>query len=141
MNKGKMESVWFLVDLPGYGFAKLPKVQREKFEGVIKNYLKLRENLVCTYLLIDSRLEAQQIDLDFMNWLGDNDLSFIILFTKTDKLSKTQLATNLKAYQTKLAESWYELPLILLTSGETGAGKTEVLDSIEEMLCEIIDNG
>ena len=128
---------WFLVDLPGFGFAKLSKTEREKFEGIIKNYLQKRENLVCTYLLIDSRLEAQKIDLDFMNWLGDNDVSFIILFTKTDKLSKTQLAANLKAYQKKLSESWYELPLILLTSSETKLGREEVLESIGEMLAQI----
>ncbi len=132
---------WFLVDLPGFGFAKLSKAQRETFEGMIKNYLQKRENLVCTYLLIDARLEAQQIDLDFMNWLGDNDVSFIILFTKTDKLSKTQLAANLAAYQKKLSESWYELPLMLLTSSETRAGREEVLGSIGEMLGQIAEGG
>ena len=96
LNHFRVESVtgkdspWFLVDLPGYGFAKLSKTQKEKFEGLIQSYLQNRENLALTFLLIDSRLEPQKIDLEFMSWLGDNEVGFVILFTKTDKLSKTQ---------------------------------------------------
>ncbi len=137
VSKGRAEDTWFLVDLPGYGFAKLSKEQREKFEGMIRNYLEKRETLVCTFLLIDARLEPQSIDLEFMNWLGDRDISFIILFTKCDKLSKTKLDASLRDYQKKLSETWYELPLILLTSSETKTGREDVLGSIDEMLVQI----
>jgi GTP-binding protein len=125
---------WFLVDLPGYGFAKLSKTQREKFQGLIQSYLQKRENLALTFLLIDSRLEPQKIDLEFMNWLGDNEVGFVILFTKTDKLSKTQLSNNLAAYQKALAAFWTELPKIILTSAETKFGRDEVLGTIAEVL-------
>ena len=125
---------WFLVDLPGYGFAKLSKTEREKFEGLIRNYLENRENLALTFLLIDSRLEPQKIDLEFMNWLGDHEVGFIILFTKTDKLSKTQLAANIAAYREALASSWSELPLMIQTSSETKLGKEEVFGAIESTL-------
>jgi len=128
---------WFLVDLPGYGFAKLSKTQREKFEGLIQAYLEKRENLALTFLLIDSRLEPQKIDLEFMNWLGDHEVGFIILFTKTDKLSKTQLANNVVAYQKSLSAFWDELPRIIVTSAETKFGRDEVLETIETVLLEI----
>ena len=130
-------SAWFLVDLPGYGFAKLSKTQREKFEGLIQNYLQKRENLALTFLLIDSRLEPQKIDLEFMNWLGDNEVGFIILFTKTDKLSKTQLTSNIATYQKALSSSWEELPLIIPTSAETKLGREEVLEAINNVLRDI----
>ncbi len=128
---------WFLVDLPGYGFAKLSKTAKAKFEGLIQSYLQNRENLALTFLLIDSRLEPQKIDIEFMNWLGDNEVGFVILFTKTDKLSKTQLSTNLAAYQKALSAHWVELPAILPTSAETRLGRDEVLSTIEEALLEI----
>jgi len=128
---------WFLVDLPGYGFAKLSKTQREKFEGLIRNYLQKRENLALTFLLIDSRLEPQKIDLEFMNWLGDIEAGFVILFTKTDKLSKTQLAAHVASYQKALSAYWDELPRIILTSAETKFGREEVLETIENVLREI----
>lgn len=130
-------SSWYLVDLPGYGWAKLSKVQREKFEGVIQTYLAKRENLACTFLLIDSRLPAQRIDVEFMNWLGDQEISFIILFTKTDKLSKTQLAANLSAYRNELSKHWEEIPAIIPVSSVTRQGKSEVLGSIQKMLEEL----
>lgn len=128
---------WFLVDLPGYGFAKLSKTQKEKFEGLIQSYLQNRENLALTFLLIDSRLEPQKIDLEFMNWLGDNEIGFIILFTKTDKLSKTQLSNNLAAYQKALSTYWTEHPMIISTSAETKYGRNDVLATIGEALRQI----
>lgn len=139
-NRKSPIASWFLVDLPGYGFAKLSKEQREKFEGLIRSYLSKRENLACTFLLIDARLEPQKIDLDFMNWLGDEEIPFVILFTKCDKLSKTQLQTNLMKYRAALSASWQELPTILPTSSETRAGKEELLDLIGSMLLEISAN-
>jgi GTP-binding protein len=134
-------SSWFLVDLPGYGFAKLSKTQREKFEGMIQLYLQKRENLALTFLLIDSRLEPQKIDLEFMNWLGDNEVGFVILFTKTDKLSKTQLSSNLAAYRKALSAYWDELPAIILTSAETKQGRDEVLATIGDALSQIENAG
>ncbi|MCK9421341.1 MAG: GTP-binding protein [Bacteroidales bacterium] len=128
---------WFLVDLPGYGFAKLSKVQREKFEGVIRNYLENRENLALTFLLIDARLEPQKIDLEFMNWLGDHDIPFVILFTKIDKLSKSQLTVHLNSYKNILSGYWEELPLIISTSAKTRYGCEEVLGKVGEVLMEI----
>jgi len=129
---------WFLVDLPGYGFAKLSKSEREKFEKMIRGYLEKRENLALTFLLIDSRLPAQKIDLEFMNWLGDHEAGFIILFTKTDKLSKSQLTANMAAYRKALSASWNELPLIIPTSAETKSGREEILGTIDKVLEEIL---
>jgi len=128
---------WFLVDLPGYGFAKLSKSQNEKFEGLIHTYLQNRETLALTFLLIDSRLEPQKNDIEFMNWLGDHEVAFVILFTKTDKLSKTLLSNNLAAYQKALSAYWEELPRFILTSAETASGRNEVLDTIGEALVQI----
>jgi GTP-binding protein len=127
-------SAWFLVDLPGYGFARLSKDQREKFEAMIQTYLDKRETLALTFLLIDARHEPQKIDLEFMNWMGDHEVGFVILFTKTDKLSKTQLSKNLESYQKSLSEHWAELPRIILTSSETKLGRDEVLETIGEVL-------
>ena len=133
----RRQATWFLVDLPGYGFAKLSKEQREKFEGVIRNYLENRENLALTFLLIDARLEPQKIDLEFMNWLGDHEIPFVILFTKTDKLSKVQQKVHLDSYKQNLSAYWEELPLIIPTSSETGYGREEVLGKVEEALIQI----
>jgi len=129
---------WYLVDLPGYGWARLSKEQREKFDGMIRTYLAKRENLACTFVLIDSRLPAQKIDLEFLDWLGNEEISFIILFTKIDKLSKTQLAANLSAYRNELSKYWEEIPAIIPVSSVTKQGKTEILDIIQKMLVEIL---
>jgi GTP-binding protein len=128
---------WFLVDLPGYGFAKLSKSEREKFEGIIRTYLEKRDNLALTFLLVDARHEPQRIDLEFMDWLGDHDVAFVILFTKCDKLSKTTLQTNLAAYAKALSETWNELPAMVTTSSETKQGREELLGIIGEALREI----
>lgn len=127
---------WFLVDLPGYGFAKLSKSEREKFEGMIRTYLEKRDNLALTFLLVDARHEPQRIDVEFMNWLGDHDVAFVILFTKCDKLSKTVLQNNIAAYTKALSAGWAELPLMVPTSSETKLGREEVLDIIGQALKE-----
>jgi GTP-binding protein len=129
---------WYLVDLPGYGWAKLSKEQREKFDGMIRTYLLKRENLACTFVLIDSRLPVQKIDLEFLNWLGNEEISFIIVFTKVDKLSKTQINSNIKSYQKVLAENWEEIPSIIQISSITRQGKEILLDNIQGMLNEIV---
>ncbi len=127
---------WFLVDLPGYGFARLSKSEREKFPTLIRNYLQKRETLALTFVLIDSRHTPQQIDLEFMNWLGDNGIGFVILFTKTDKLSKNQLQQNIQVYRDILSAGWSELPAMICTSSETKAGREELLETIGRALSE-----
>jgi GTP-binding protein len=124
---------WYLVDLPGYGFAKISKSVSAKWEKMIENYLLHRKNLCATFLLIDSRLEPQKSDIDFINWFGEKELNFIILFTKSDKLSKSKLLSNLEKYKQVLLEWWDEPPISIATSAKTGTGKAQVLQLIEEM--------
>jgi len=125
---------WYLVDLPGYGFARLSKVQRSQFEGMIRTYLEKRENLALTFVLIDARLEPQKIDLSFMDWLGDKEIPFVILFTKTDKLARNQLAVNILQYNKTLAVSWAELPAMISTSAVTKEGRLQVLETIARVV-------
>jgi GTP-binding protein len=133
INHFLVNNAWYLVDLPGYGFAKVSKSERVKFEKMIFDYLTYRQNLVCTFVLIDVRHAAQKIDLTFMQQLGQRDIPFYIVFTKSDKLSKTQLDNNLLAYQTILLEIWEELPKIFVTSAEVNLGREEILHQIEGM--------
>lgn len=127
---------WYLVDLPGYGFARLSKVQRSQFEGMIRTYLEKRENLTLTFVLIDARLEPQKIDLAFMDWLGDKEIPFVILFTKTDKLARNQLAANVLQYKKTLSASWAELPAMISTSSVTKEGRLQVLETITRVMAE-----
>ena len=122
---------WHLVDLPGYGYASAGKKMREKLQSIIEDYILYREQLTCLFLLIDSRLEPQKIDLDFMEWLGENGIPFSIVFTKLDKMSAVRAKENLKAYQEKLHEQWEELPPIFATSSEKRVGRVELLNYIE----------
>ena len=122
---------WFLVDLPGYGFAQRGKEGRQKIQRIIEDYILEREQLTNLFVLIDCRHEAQKIDLEFMEWLGENGVPFSIIFTKIDKISKGRLQENLKAYQEKLLETWEELPPILLSSSEKKDGREEILDYID----------
>jgi len=122
---------WYLVDLPGYGFAKVSKTDRKKFEQFIRKYILQRENLYCICLLIDSRHEPQTIDLEFMDWLGESQVPFVIVFTKTDKLNKTQFENFQMNYTNKMLETWDEVPKMFVTSAETGLGKNDLLEFIE----------
>ena len=122
---------WFLVDLPGYGFAQRGKEGRQNILRIIEDYILEREQLTNLFVLIDCRHEAQKIDLEFMEWLGENGVPFSIIFTKIDKISKGRLQENLKAYQEKLLETWEELPPILLSSSEKKDGREEILDYID----------
>lgn len=124
---------WYLVDLPGYGFAKVSKTDRKKFEQFIRKYLLNRKNLYCVCLLVDSRHEPQNADLEFMQWLGESSVPFVIVFTKTDKLNKTEFATFQSKYEAKLLETWEEAPQMFVTSAETGMGKEELLNFIESV--------
>jgi GTP-binding protein len=121
---------WYLVDLPGYGYATAGKSIREKLRKIIEDYILLREELTCLFVLVDVRHEPQQIDIEFMEWLGESGIPFSIVYTKSDKLSKSQLNDSLKRYQEKLFESWEELPPLFVTSSEKGLGRDELLGYI-----------
>ena len=128
---------WYLVDLPGYGFAQRSKTQRAKLEQMISGYILQRRQLSNLFVLIDCRHEPQQIDLEFMNWLGESNVPFSIVFTKADKLSRTRLTENINAYLTRLAEDWEPLPPHFVTSAETRLGREELLKYIEDINKEI----
>lgn len=133
INHFMINDNWFLVDLPGYGFAQRGKEGRQNIQRIIEDYILEREQLTNLFVLLDSRHEAQKIDLEFMEWLGENGVPFSIIFTKTDKISKGRVKENLKAYEEKLLESWEELPPILLSSSEKKEGREEILDFIDEI--------
>lgn len=130
---GNQPHAWHLVDLPGYGFAQAGLKQREKLKLMIERYCLLREPLMSLFVLIDCRIEAQPIDLQFMEWLGENEIPFAIIFTKADKLGKGALAANIDAYKRKMLESWVELPPIFVSSAEKGLGENEIISYIEQV--------
>lgn len=123
---------WYLVDLPGYGYAKISKSMREKFEQFISEYILTRENLMNVFVLIDSRLEPQKIDLEFMEWLGENGIPFSMVFTKLDKLKPNEKKKFLPAYTKEMLQIWEEMPPVFVTSSTSGEGKEELLAYIEE---------
>ena len=133
INHFLINGQWYLVDLPGYGFAQRGKEGRENIQRIIEDYILEREQLTNLFVLIDCRHEPQKIDLEFMEWLGENGIPFSLIFTKIVKISKGRWQENLKAYQTKLLESWEELPPILLSSSEKKEGRDEILDYIDEI--------
>lgn len=124
---------WYLVDLPGYGFAQRGKEGRENIRKIIESYILMREQLTCLFVLLDCRHSPQKIDLEFMEWLGENGVPFAIIFTKTDKISKGRLADNTEVYKKKLLETWEELPPILFSSSEKKEGRDEILDFIDNI--------
>lgn len=124
---------WYLVDLPGYGYASISKAMREKWQKMISDYLLKRENLQVIFVLIDSRLEPQKIDLEFISNLGEHGVPFSIIFTKTDKISVSKVQSNVQKFYNKLAEEWEEMPYRMLSSSETGKGKEEILNYIEQI--------
>ena len=132
INHFKINDQWFLADLPGYGYAKVSKKERETFGKMIEKYATQRSNLVCFFVLIDARIPPQQIDLDFIEWLGDSELPFVIVLTKVDKINQTGKSRNLELLKLKLSEMWEELPLIFETSAEKGTGKEEVMAFIDD---------
>ena len=133
INHFLINNEWFLVDLPGYGFAQRGKEQREQLRMLIENYTLYREQLTSLFVLVDSRHEPQKIDLEFMEWLGENGIPFAIIFTKIDKISRGRLNENVKAYKERLLESWEELPPIFYSSSEAKEGRDEILGYIEEI--------
>lgn len=131
INHFSVNENWYLVDLPGYGFAKVSKAQKQKFERMISDYILGRENLVSVFVLVDSRHTPQQIDLEFMEWLGVSGIPFSIVFTKMDKLKRSEIDAKLSKYQNKMLETWEELPQMFETSAEKNLGREEVLHYIE----------
>jgi GTP-binding protein len=121
---------WYLVDLPGYGYAKTAKHERTKWGKLLRDYITSRNNLVCLFVLIDSRHIPQKSDLEFMEWLGGNQVPFAIIFTKSDKLKPAELEMNIDYYRKKMLENWEEMPVSLVSSAANGEGRTEILSYI-----------
>lgn len=137
INHFIINNEWYLVDLPGYGYATTGKTMRGRLKGIIESYILYREQLTNLFVLIDSRHEPQKIDLEFMEWLGENGVPFSIVFTKMDKQSATRGNENVDNYKTKLLEVWEELPPIFVTSSEKAQGKEELLEYIEQINCSL----
>ena len=139
INHFVVNNSWYLVDLPGYGYAQRSKKSREEWRVMLANYISRRRNLICTFVLVDSRIEPQDSDVGFMEWLGENQVPFCIVFTKADKISKAELNRNVEAYKQRLLEDWEELPQLFITSSETKLGREEILDFIEGQNKELED--
>ena len=122
---------WYLVDLPGYGYARLSRDGRDGLRRMIEDYILERTELVCLFVLLDSRLEPQRIDLEFIEWLGEGGIPFALVFTKADKLSRGKLAANIAAYKERLLQQWEELPPLFITSSEARMGRDELLSYID----------
>lgn len=133
INHFLINKEWYIVDLPGYGFAKRSKDSREKFKKMIESYILRRMQMTNLFVLVDSRHKPQNIDLEFMEWLGENGVPFSIVFTKMDKLGKEAGPRNVRDYLKVLKESWEELPPYFLTSSEDGRGRDEILEYISEI--------
>ena len=131
INHFVINEAWYLADLPGYGYARVSKKDREKFSKMIREYAIHRENLVCFFVLVDSRIPRQGLDLDFIEWLGDNNLPFVIIYTKTDKINQRVKSKNLAELKRHLSKTWAELPLIIESSAAKGLGKEDILSFIE----------
>ncbi len=133
INHFKINDEWFLVDLPGYGYAQVSKSKRKKFQGYIEDYFLKREQLVCAFVLVDSRHDPQKIDMDFMRFLGEKQIPFAIIFTKVDKLPSSKLNKQITSYKRKLLQEWESLPMNFLTSATSKMGRDEVLNFIDEV--------
>lgn len=131
---------WYLVDLPGYGFAKRSKKEIARLDQMINSYILQRSQLVSVFVLVDVRLEAQKIDLEFINWLGQSSIPFAIVFTKADKLTATKVAQQVESYKKVLLETWEELPPYFITSAEKRQGREELLDFIDQINKSLTQN-
>lgn len=133
INHFKINNNWFLVDLPGYGYAKISKSKRKSFQEFITEYFLNRQQLVCTFVLVDSRHEPQKIDVEFMQFLGENEIPFCIVFTKSDKLNGSKLNQNLLNYKKELLKSWEEIPQYFITSATDKTGQEDLLNFIHDI--------
>ncbi len=137
INHFIINKTWFLVDLPGYGYARVSKSSKKVFQKFITAYFSKRTQLVSAFVLIDCRHEPQKIDLEFMQWLGENQIPFSIIFTKADKLSKNKLPLQINSYIEEMLKYWEEMPNYFITSSSTGLGKEDVLDYITEINAQL----
>lgn len=134
INHFLINEAWYIVDLPGYGYAKISKAMRETVHKMITDYVTKREQLACLFVLLDSRHEPQEIDMDFLEFLGESEVPFAVIFTKTDKISQAQVGSNVRKFKEKMLETWEELPPIFQTSAEKMRGREDVLDYIESVI-------
>ncbi len=134
INHFTINKEWYLVDLPGYGYAKASKKSRSTWQHFISEYLLHRETLLTTFVLIDARLEPQKIDLEFMNWCGEKGIPFTMVFTKTDKLSSSALQKNLSSYKKEMLKKWEELPPLFTSSSQSKLGRESILNYLDEIL-------
>lgn len=133
INHFLINDSWYMVDLPGYGYARISESNRQLFQKMIRDYILKRENLVCLFVLIDSRHEPQQIDLEFMEWLGENGVPFVMVFTKADKLTASQRIRCIDEYHKVMLDTWESTPMAFMTSAEKRLGREELLDYIDEL--------
>ena len=134
INHFLVENKWYLVDLPGYGFAKVSQKERAKWDKMVKNYLLHRRNLICLFILIDCRIPPQQSDLNFVQYAGKNGIPFVLVFTKADKQSALKTQDTLQAFAAKLRETWEEIPPFLVTSAQNGLGREALVHEIEQAI-------
>ncbi len=140
INHFLINQSWYLVDLPGYGYARRGQKGKDQIRTIIEDYILEREQMTNLFVLIDSRLEPQKIDLEFMEWLGENGIPFSIIFTKADKLKGGRLKMNINNYLRELSKEWEELPPYFISSSENRTGRTEILDYIENISKEVYKN-
>ncbi|MEY4931357.1 MAG: hypothetical protein RI909_2081 [Bacteroidota bacterium] len=134
INHFLINKSWYLVDLPGYGYATVSKTTKEGWSQMIESYFKQRENVFCTFILIDSRLDPQKKDIDFINWLGGMGIPIALVFTKIDKIKQSELARSRKKFETRLLLDWEELPPLFITSAEKKTGRNHLLEFIEDAI-------
>lgn len=133
LNFYEVDESWIIVDLPGYGYAKLSKKHRDSLEKMIQGYLQYRENMACAFVLIDGYIPPQAIDLEFVNWMGQSRIPFVLVFTKLDRLSKAEKNKNVDAFKNELLKTWNEVPPFFLTSSAEKLGREEILAFIESI--------
>ncbi len=132
INHFLINKTWYIVDLPGYGYARTSKKDRSKWQRMIEDFIETRENLMTTFVLIDSRIEPQKKDIAFIEWMGTMQLPFVIVFTKTDKITPNQLAHNVSVYKKELLKQWEALPEMIFSSSKSTLGKDEILSYVEK---------
>ena len=133
LNFYLIDDSWYIVDLPGYGYAKISKTKRKEWEKMIQSYLVKRHNLQCAFILIDCNIPPQKIDIEFINWMGAARIPFLIIFTKKDKSKAEVVTSNIEAFRKSLLENWENLPQQFITSANTGEGRNDILEFIEEL--------
>ena len=140
LNYYLINESWYIVDLPGYGYAKISKAKRKEWSRMIQGYLQKRQTLMCAFILLDSNIPAQKIDLEFINWMGEMRIPFVIVYTKMDRLKNTEKEARIEAIQTELLKDWNELPQQFYTSSNKGLGRSEILAFIDQVNREVKDH-